>query len=318
MNDQSAFFRRRPPTGTAAMTAAPVRLICRHSSRLLLARAQRWAPLMPAERLAGLVVQTVLSAGIAHLPYRDPASGAWIGIDVAPDRARPTAVMAVRRSLELPYASIARRVDELVAAGTLLKERRGVRVAPALFGDGAMARVAAADRAELAETIALLAAAGHDPAPALRDGGLARLPAPVVERALLAFSLRALESVKQLYGDVVSGMVAVTIIAANVEHLTQDPALDRLFVDQETPPPDALRRAIPVRELARRMEMPFETVRRRVSDLRARDLVELHDDGIVLPARVLLREAQLADNRRMAGHFHWLLATLADLAGGER
>lgn len=301
-----------PDRGDPAET--PVRLICRHSSRLLLARAQRWAPLLPFERVAGLAFQTILSAGIAHLPLRDPASGAWIGIDALAADARPVSVFAVTQSLDLPYSSTARRVNDTVGTGMLLKERRGLRVAPAFFAGGRLDAVTAADRAELVRAIDLLAAAGYDPVPSLRDGGLERVPAAVVSRVLLAYALRSLESVKHLYGDIISGMLAVTVIGANVEHLFADPMLDLRFGGQDRPPPDALRRPVTVRELARRADMPFETVRRRVSALRTRGVLELRGDGIILPARVLMDDAQLADNVRIAGHFQWLLATLSDLA----
>lgn len=310
---------RQADWGTASAHDAPVRLICRHVSRLLLARGQRWKPLMPAERLAGLVMETVLSAGIAHLPYRSTAEGSeWNGIVSVTERARPVSVLAITQSLDLPYASIARRVDELVAAGFLLKGRRGISIAPGFFADGRVARIVVDDRADLAQMLDLLAAAGHDFAPELRNGGLGRLPDEIVERALLAFSLRGLESVTELYGDVVSGMLAVTVIAANVEHLIEHASLGDQFTDQDTPPPDELRKAITVRELARQTGMPFETVRRRVNELRAHDILEHRDDGVILPARVLLRPRHMADNVRIVGHFHWLLATLSDLAWPSR
>lgn len=303
------------PPSPAPSEDAPVRLVCRHVSRMLLARGARWKPLMPLERLAQLVMETVFSAGIAHLPYRMPGVPPhWLGLGAASEAGRPVSVLALTRSLDLPYASTARRVTELVGAGFLRRESRGIRVAPQLLADNRLPAVVAADKADLAETLTLLAQAGHDPAPALRDGGLDRLPADVIERALLAFSLRVLESVKELYGDVVNGVLAATIVAANVNHLIVDAELGGDFTRQDEPPPDALRQPIPVRVLARDVAMPFETVRRRVNELRARDIVEAREDGVVLPTRVLMRDAHLADNLRITRHFHGLLDTLADLA----
>lgn len=310
------------PALSANSSAVPggsaVRMICRHSSRLLLDRTHRWAALVLPERSYALVLQTVLSASLAHLPWRDPISDAWIGVEDATTQGRPVSVLSISQSLDLSFASVARRVDDLIAAGLMVKERRGVRVAPSFFASGRVDAAAAGDRQSVQQCMDLLADAGHDPAPALRTGGLARVPDPVIARTVLAYSLRVLESVKQLYGDAGSGMLIVTVIAANIDHLLADPALDRQFADQDNPPPDELRRGITVRELARRADIPFETTRRRVNDLLARDMLENRADGLILPRRVLLRPAQMADNVRVAGHFHWLLATLSDLAAIER
>lgn len=313
----SGLLASTPEDLAAAATGLPVRMICRHSSRLLLDRAHRWAGIA-ADRSTALVLQTVLSASIAHLPWRDSAGGEWIGIERVADRGRPVSVLSISQSLDLSYASVARRIDDLVGAGLLMKERRGVRVTPAFFVGGRIEAATAGDRHGLQQSMDLLAAAGHDPTPSLRTGGLDRLPDAVIGRVLLSYALRVLESLKQLYGDAVSGMLTVTVITANINHLLADPTLDRMFADQDSPPPDELRKGITVRELARRAEMPFETVRRRVNELLARDMLENRPDGLILPARVLLREAQLEDNLRIVGHYHWLLATLSDLATAAR
>ena len=302
-------------TPRSAAAGAPVRLVCRHVSRLLLARNQRWLPLMPDDRLAGLVFETVLSAGVAHLPYHTPgADPEWLGLISAAARARPVTMLAITESLDLSYASVSRRVGVLIGAGLLVKEARGVRVAPERLADGRLAAIAQDDRAALAETVALLAAAGHGRAPTLTAGGLDRIPADVVERLLLAFALRALEPIKTLYGDVLDGILAATITAANIGHLIENPALGNQFAGEDAPPPDVLRQPIPIRELARRAGLPFETVRRRVNALRDADLLVCTDAGVVLPTRVLMRDVNLADNVRLMRQFHRLLETLTDLA----
>lgn len=305
------------PDRNAAADSPPVRLVCRHVSRLLLARNRRWLALMPDDRLAGLVFETALSAGVAHLPYHTAGPAPeWLGLVSGAALARPVTVLAITQSLDLSYASGSRRVTTLVGAGLLLKETRGVRVAPGVLADGRVAKIAAGDRADLAETIALLAAAGHDCAPALARGGLERIPDDVVERLLLTFALRALESLKALYGGVLDGILAATITAANVAHLIENPALGSQFAGEDAPPPDVLRQPIPVREIARRVGLPFETVRRRVNALRDAGLVEAHEAGMVLPTRVLMREVNLADNVRLTRQFHRLLEALTELAGG--
>lgn len=307
-----------PPRNEATGGAPPVRLISRHLSRLLLDRTHRWAALVNGDRSAALVLQTILSAATAHLPWRDPLTDAWIGIDAAIAQGRGVSTLSISQSLDLSYASTARRVDEIAEAGLLVKDHRGVRIAPAFFENGRIDAATARDRDGLQMCMDMLAAAGHDPAPALRMGMLKRMPDTVIGRALLIYALRVLESVKQLYGDAVMGMLIVTIIAANVDHLLADPELDRQYGDQDAPPPDQLRRGITVRALARRADMPFETARRRVNELLAHDMLENRPDGLIFPARALLRTAQMTDNERIAGHFHSLLAMLSDLAASAR
>lgn len=310
---------QNPNAGIPARDVSQVRLICRHASELLLLRSERWTPLWPSERMAGLVIETTLSATTAHLPYCDPLpEPSWIGLDAALDAARPLSVLAMARSLKLPYGSIARRVEQLVAADLLIKESRGVRVSPRFLSGDRPIGITEANKAELRRILGQLQAAGYAPAPDLLGPAFDQIPAMVVERAIIAFSLRVLEGVTHRYGDAINGLLAANIIAFNVHHLTQDPVLSQRFAAEDAPPPDELRQPIPVRVLARMIGMPFETVRRRVNDLRDEGVVVILDEGVILPAEVLLSPKHLSDNRRIVQHFEQMLKLLTALTAPYR
>jgi len=294
------------------------RLVARQVSELLLARSRRGLALVPQERLAGFVFEVVLGGSIAHHPYRDAASGRWMGVEDAATLGRPVNATAIAHSMRLPHTTVRRRAAELVEEGLLVRGDSGFCVAPGFFEGDVLARLAAEDAADLMRMLGTLAEAGYDPAIAALDAGVTALPAGVVERLILAFSLRALETLTELYGDVTAGTIVAAITAINVRRVTADPDLARLYSAEDMPPPDDLREPVTLRALARAIDLPFETVRRRVVALVAAELVAWKDGGVFVPARVMLGERHIANNRRITLHFDQMLATLATLAGELR
>lgn len=306
------------PRGSAPAPApdpqAPVRLIARMVVELTMARAARWHPLTSPDPLADLTVQTVLSAGIAHLPYRTPGPATtWHGFSSVATHGRAVTITAVSRSNGLSYPSVRRRALELIEEGRLVRRGSRLEVPASMLGSPAFAQVVAADAAALAHFVEQLAATGHPLARRLGSAA-ARLPDDVAARALLAFSLRAVETLTALYGDITIGRLVVATVAANVRHITNDPAAARLYAVEGAPPPDSERRPISLRELSRQAGRPFETVRRRCAELIEQGVMEVRGDGVVVPVRYLMGEAQRANNRRMAQHVDHLLRLLASIA----
>lgn len=290
------------------------RLVARQVSELLLARSRRGLALVPQERLAGFVFEVVLGGSIAHHPHRDPATGRWIGVEDARALGRPVNATAIAHSMRLPHTTVRRRAAELVDAGLLMRVAAGFSVAPGFFDSDVLARLAVEDKAELLHALQRLAEAGYAPAIATLGAGVAALPAGVVERLILAFSLRALETLTELYGDVTAGTIVAAITAINVRRVTQDPHLSQLYSSEDTPPPDALREPVSLRALSRAIDLPFETVRRRVAALVSEEVVAWKDGGVFVPAQVLRNDRHIANNRRITLHFDQMLATLAALA----
>jgi DNA-binding Lrp family transcriptional regulator len=298
-----------------AQADARVRLIVRHTSELLLKRDVRWQQIAP-QQPASFIIELLLSAGLAHLPYRRPDGGAWIGVDDAFVLARPVSGMQLATSMNMSYATVRRRLVDLMAAGRIERSDAGYRVAASQVTGDLLREVAKADALDLMQLVTVLAAAGYAPAVAAAEAGIERLPSWVVERQLLAFSLRLLETFAARFGDGPSGTMMMTIIAANVRHITQDPELAAHYAAEDTPPPDELRRPITLRELSRALDLPFETVRRRAARLVAYGVDWKVADGragLIVPTRILMGPAYLANNRHTVVNFGRMLTTLADL-----
>jgi DNA-binding Lrp family transcriptional regulator len=293
------------------------RLVARQVSELLLARSRRGLALVPQERLAGFVFEVVLGGSIAHHPYRDPATGRWIGVEHAGALGRPVNATAIAHSMRLPHTTVRRRAAELVEAGLLARCPAGFSVARRFFTGDTLARLAADDAADLMHALRKLAATGYAPAARALDAGVEALPAGVVERLILAFSLRTLETLTELYGDVTAGTIAAAITAANVRRVTEDPQLSRLYSSEDMPPPDAVREPISLRALSRAIDLPFETIRRRVHALIAAGIVVRQGDGVMVPAEVLLSPRHIENNRRIALHFEQMLQSLISLSSVE-
>lgn len=293
------------------------RLVARQVSELLLARSRRSLALVPQERLAGFVFEVVLGGSIAHHPHRDPATGRWIGVEDAAALGRPVNATAIAHSMRLPHTTVRRRAAELVAAGVLVRSAAGFQVAPIFFEGDTLTRLAEDDTADLMQALRKLAERGYLPAARALDAGVSALPPGVVERLLLTFCLRALETLTELYGDVTAGTIVAAITAANVRRVTDDPQLSRLYSSEDLPPPDAMREPISLRQLSRAIDMPFETVRRRVHALIEAGTVMRHGDGMMVPAEVLRSPRQVANNRRIALHFEQMLQGLAILSSTE-
>lgn len=290
-----------------------VRLVARHVSELLLERGMRWQAALGVNRLDCLVLQLVLSAGLAHQPYREQGHlVGWKGLRSQVDHARATSVLAVSRSMELPYETVRRRIAEQQRLGRLAAAPGGFTV------DGEFQRMLwAGDLIQrevdgLHTMLGALAADGYAPAEAIGVHAL-DVPCDVQARLLLDFAMRCFESFMEQYGDIVAGSVSVAIVAANVRHLLGDRALSRRYAAESTPPPDAQRRPVSVRALARDLDMPFETVRRQVVKQVASGWVEERDGGVVVPTRVLLEERYRRNNRAVLRHLERLIRDLARL-----
>ena len=300
------------------MTTAPdpnrsTRLVVRQVSELLLARWQRWQTVVPESRLSDVVFGTVLSASIAHHPLRDPATGQMMGIAAASDRARPVSASAIGLPMALALTSVRRCADELVDAGVLARGPAGYTVALRLFAENALVEVAAGDAADVARVLRALGGAGFRPAADAMERGAATLPADVVSRQLLTFALRSLETVVALHHDFTLAMLTTAIIATNIRHITEDSELSRRYAAEDALPPDAVRRPVALRELARALDIPFETVRRRVAAMIADGVVVWADDGVIVPAAVLRSDRHVDNNRRIAQQFERMIAGLVSL-----
>ena len=207
-----------------------------------------------------------------------------------------------------------RHAADLIAAGLLERRPGGLLVAPSFFGDPGLAAFARADAAEVARVMEALALAGYAPArqwsPAMSDV----VPVGVVERLIQMFAMRVLETFTTHHDGFLPGGIVAAIVAANVRSITADPVLAARYGADQSPPPDTMRVPVSVRALAQELDLPFETVRRRVAALEQAGTVVRCDRGVIVPGRVLRTPEHLDNNQRITAHFDQLAKTLLSLA----
>lgn len=294
-----------------------IRLVTRQVSELLMARAARWERLAQIDPTDSLIFAVVLSAGIAHLPLRDARTGRFHGIEDAEKLGRPITATAIALSMALPLTTVRRRAAQLVATELLVRQRGGFAIAPPCFTASKLANVNAAHAHDLIAMLRVLADAGYPPAVRAIAADIAALPPGVVERPLLAFAMRAMETFAELYGDLTASTIVSAILALNIRHITHDPVLSLRYAGEDTPPGDDVRRPVSLRTVAATIDIPFETVRRRVAMLVAEGVIVRHSDGVTVPTRIMLSERIIDNNRRIVGHFETMLDTLVAVAGGN-
>jgi DNA-binding Lrp family transcriptional regulator len=274
--------------------------------------------LAPREPLAGVIFGLVLAENVANLPFRDSISSNWIGIEGASSSTRQVRAAAIARSMGLSETTVRRKLNELVDARLVTRGEKGFGISHDFTGDPLLAVVCAKNARCIADALSRLAYTGMVAAP---DGlrAIDALPPNVVERLLLTFEVRALEGITNVYGDVTAGIIVSAVVAANVRHITENPALSLQFAGDDSVPPDALRRPVPLRAIAKAVALPFETVRRRAVGLISKGVMVPSDTGVYVPARVFGEPTHIEENRRLVLHFQQLTVALAALlAKAER
>jgi DNA-binding Lrp family transcriptional regulator len=102
-------------------------------------------------------------------------------------------------------------------------------------------------------------------------------------------------------GDLLQPLLLTAILEANQSALRRDPQLQRLYADATTALPDALRRPVSINATAQSLGLPFETVRRRVGQMRRAGLCVVTPAGVYVPeALVLSAEYQAIQAGRVA------------------
>ncbi|MCI3132621.1 hypothetical protein [Phenylobacterium aquaticum] len=187
---------------------------------------------------------------------------------VGPDDAeRSISVRAISQSLALPYETTRRKVLELEAAGFCRRvsaQRVAATPSPLAPSEGRSASQA------VEAVVADLKALGYDVSLMLPEGAVRGAkgdpPSESTVRNLLDdFILRVLESGVAPHGSMLDALVFTALMHANAEPITQDPTMAWRYAGADTPPPDNLRRPVTIAELAAKLFIPRETMRRRIS-----------------------------------------------------
>jgi hypothetical protein len=91
-------------------------------------------------------------------------------------------------------------------------------------------------------------------------------------------------------GDLVTALVLMAIVSANVAHLNADGPDGLLHADSDDVPPDEVRKPVSVLALSGSLNLPYETTRRHAAKLLKSGQCERVAGGLIVPARILLSD----------------------------
>ena len=129
-----------------------------------------------------------------------------------------------------------------------------------------------------------------------------------VMRCTLDYFLRTVhETSKSFQGDLISGVIFVALIRANTQHLAETTQLE--YSMSHGVIPNEVRRPVSVKSISDSLDLPYETVRRRIGRLYAEGYCEhIPRQGFVVPERVLMRPEFVDVLARNHANFQQLLA----------
>lgn len=112
---------------------------------------------------------------------------------------------------------------------------------------------------------------------------------------------------------VLDTLLVSAVIQANVEEINRRGDLQVAFAQSDEPPPDELRRPVSMNALSSSLDLPFETVRRRIKALVRDGRCILVEGGVIVPATVLAEPQYAADAYRAFERIRQFYYQLRDL-----
>ncbi len=236
--------------------------------------------------LDALLVLAVNQANIAPLT-RDPAARQAYGAleHAAPDDARrPASVNAMANSLGIPFETTRRRLKRLAAQGVCtILPGAGVVIPEAFLTSPAYLQSVMAAHDRLVGFYGrLLEADLLDPLPATNydiDDGV---PLRGAARLIADYLLRGLDGVLREAGDAISAVTLLAILVAALDEAPWPPEAEWALAAVPFKPTTTA-------ELARRLGLPNETVRRHVMQLTDAGLARRVPAGITVAQDILTR-----------------------------
>lgn len=241
--------------------------------------------------LEALVHSLVASTSVAPVMGDQDLQARYATAERPPPDAvrRALPVHAIAQSLRLPYETIRRRVNQLVEKGELLLTRDGVVQPEAAVRQPHLIRQSEArydcTKRLYRDLLTIGAVSRPDPASA---GAFDAPPVRLVNRLIGEFSLRASDELITLAGSPTLGMVLLAVARANAEHI------DPLHASPSAPIPESERRPARMSDLAVRLRLPEESLRRQVRRLVEAGLVVRVPRGVLVSDRIAAVAAKLA------------------------
>lgn len=192
-------------------------------------------------------------------------------------------VRELSRTLDLPYETVRRHANGLVASGTCLAEKGGLAIASVGRCDAAILRKIYLNAVRILGDLTRIDVVDFKPGPtpSVRSGPLDReqMVIAVAAMGLLIAGMRVLRGLFD--GDLMKGLVFTGIWAANVKHITNTaPAAHRSIL------PDRYRLPVSVLAISDSLRLPYETVRRHADTLvKEGRCTRVDRQGLMVPER---------------------------------
>lgn len=104
-----------------------------------------------------------------------------------------------------------------------------------------------------------------------------------VSRHSLAYMLCSISELFRHYDfDPIDLLIIHAVLNANVLIVMKDPDLDRRFGSVEAVEPDTIKRGVSRGSLVRFLNLPMETISRRVNRLKKQDILFEREDGLIV------------------------------------
>jgi len=255
-----------------------------------------------------MLMLAITQTNIAHL-LRDESQFTF-DTPVADEHRRPVSVNALAASLRLPFETARRRINHLIAIGVCCATPAGVYVPQAALEaprDVLSARAVYERLRRFYFDLRALGALPDLPDASRRIEGQASVRAAV--RTFGGYMLRVLDALNRREGDVVEALTLMALICINTEGVTGA----ELYAYPTGVMPDEKRKPARIAEIAARIGMPPETVRRRISGLVARGSCVRTRRGLIAPATSLMSPEMGAIVLEHASELQRLFARLAQL-----
>ncbi|WP_374470918.1 hypothetical protein [Phenylobacterium sp.] len=279
----------------------------------------------PLDLLDSLILIAIVQANVSTLTRDPDVAVTYADYDAVPpdDLRRRVSVSAIAHSLRLPYETVRRRVARLAGFGALVTTPTGVYVPGVLLHSPAHRDNTLASYAAVRDfyyRMRDLGVATGLPRPDRAAAAAPPVPVRAVVRIVSDFALRTVDLLTAHVGDLVRGLIFLTVLRCNTEHLpdeesgTDDDGAAG-FVS------DGLRRPVRFVTISERLGLPEETVRRHANKLVKDGLCVRQAEGLVAPAAVLARPAFqqfMTDNQMNIRRMFEAMARLGVVAEWDR
>lgn len=261
----------------------------------------------------GLLVAAITQANVAPINRNRDLQLAYATAACPPpdELRRPISISAVSNGLGIPFETARRRIGALAEHGFVSLSRKGAVVPTAPLKGEIYITGAGANYHLVRELYLQLRRLGVLETPGRPMNLFAPDDPPVrlVSRLSADYALRIAEPILAQTGDPVTGLILMDLVQANTEHIDPEEAARSdasAFLD------DSLRKPARTSHLAARLGIPHETVRRHLMRLVADDRCERREDGYVVTARILGRDAFQRFMLDNMSHLHRLYAALGE------